>query len=569
MAVMRMGEMLVARGYVTSDQLQSALDAQGGLSNPLAVGDMLVSMGYLSQRDKLRCLAEQWGVEFVDLQERPADDEIVRQVGQEICRRHKVLPLSRENGRVIVAMKEPNDIYAIDALRLLLGRDVEPVMAEEDDILLAINRSFASDQPTVESQLEDINLDAIALAPGEKEEDVNVTQLREMTEEAPVIRLANLIISRAVQMKASDIHMEPQREGIRTRYRVDGLLQEGMQLPPKVQAPLVSRIKIMASMDIAEKRAPQDGRISMIIDGKQYDFRVSTLPSAFGEKVVMRILDKSNLALGLQKLGFLPKILELLEGMLQRTYGILLVTGPTGSGKSTSLYSMLGKLNSMEKNILTIEDPVEYELAGLTQTGVNPKAGMTFASGLRTMLRQDPDIIMVGEIRDGETALIAVEAALTGHLVLSTLHTNDAPGAIARLTDMGVEPFLIASSIIGVLAQRLVRAICPKCKVPYHPPLDAVRRLGMTVDSGQPVTFYRGAGCDSCRGTGYKGRIGIYELMGMSDEIRDLAMERAGSHRIKEAAIRNGMSTLKQDAIEKVLLGVTTLEETFRVVYGG
>jgi type IV pilus assembly protein PilB len=325
----------------------------------------------------------------------------------------------------------------------------------------------------------------------------------------------------------------------------------------------------MASMDIAEKRAPQDGRISLRIDGKQFDFRCSTLPCAFGEKVVLRILDKSNLSIGLQRLGFLPKILEQLESILQRSYGFILVTGPTGSGKSTSLYSMLSKLNSMEKNIITIEDPVEYELPGLTQAGVNVKAGLTFASGLRTMLRQDPDIVMVGEIRDGETALIAVEAALTGHLVLSTLHTNDAPGAIARLTDMDVEPFLIASSVVGVLAQRLCRTICSKCKVAYQPPMDAVRRLGMNLEADQSVTFYRGAGCDNCRGSGYKGRVGIYELMLMNDEIRDLTMERAGSHRIKEAAIRNGMLTLKQDAIEKVLLGMTTLEETFRVVYGG
>jgi type II secretory ATPase GspE/PulE/Tfp pilus assembly ATPase PilB-like protein len=307
----------------------------------------------------------------------------------------------------------------------------------------------------------------------------------------------------------------------------------------------------------------------MIIEGKQWDFRVSTLPSQFGEKVVLRVLDKSAIGVGLHRLGIMPKTLEQFENLIQRTYGIILVTGPTGSGKSTTLYSVLSKLNSTEKNILTIEDPVEYELAGITQVGVNPKAGLTFATGLKCMLRQDPNIIMLGEIRDEETGTIAVEAALTGHLVLSTLHTNDAPGSIARLLDMGIEPFLISSAVCGVIAQRLVRQICPKCKISYQPPMDAVRRLGLSTETTQGVKFYRGKGCEHCRGTGYKGRTGIYELMTVNDEIRDLALQRASGHQVKEAAIRNGMITLKSDATEKVLLGVTTLEETLRVVYSG
>ena len=575
MATMQIGELLVSRGYVTPDQLQSALDAQSGLPTAEALGDLLVNMGYLSVRDKMRCLADQWGCEFVELDTFPFDAEVVKLVSQEICRRYKAIPISRSHGRVVVAMRDPNDIYAIDAIRLIVGADVEPVMAEEEDILGAISRFYANDtsaQEAMQTALRDIDLDSDNFSisqMGETTDDVSVEQLREMVEEAPVVRLANLILADAVKDGVSDIHIEPTREGMRVRNRIDGILLEVMQLPKKVQASLTSRIKIMSGMDIAEKRAPQDGRISMIIDGKQWDFRVSTLPSAFGEKVVMRVLDKSAIGIGLHRLGILPKTLDQFELLIQRTYGIVLVTGPTGSGKSTTLYSVLSKLNSTEKNILTIEDPVEYELQGLTQVGVNPRAGLTFASGLRCMLRQDPNIIMVGEIRDGETGMIAIEAALTGHLVFSTLHTNDAPGAIARLLDMSIEPFLISSAVAGVLAQRLVWQICPKCKVSYQPPMDAVRRLGMNTENSAGVKFFRGKGCDHCKGTGYKGRIGVYELMVVNDEVRDMALQRASSHRIREAAIRNGMITLKADATEKVMLGVTTLEETLRVIYSG
>lgn len=569
------GQILVTRGYITEQQLKSALEAQSGLPTAQALGDTLVSMGYLSQRDKWRCLAEQWGVEFIELDTFPVDPEVATLVGQEICRRYKALPISRSNGKVVVAMKEPNDIYAIDNLRLILGADVEPALADEEDIIASVQRYFADDgsaQEAVQRTLSEIDLDGVAVEAADSDtstDDTSIEQLRELVDEAPVVRLSNLILSNAVKDGASDVHMEPTREDVRIRYRVDGVLREASHIPKKVQAALTSRLKIMASMDIAEKRAPQDGRISLIIDGKQWDFRVSTLPSQFGEKLVLRVLDKSNIGIGLHRLGISPKTLELFENIIQRTYGIILVTGPTGSGKSTTLYSVLSKLNSTEKNILTIEDPVEYELAGITQVGVNPKAGLTFATGLRCMLRQDPNIIMVGEIRDQETGTIAVEAALTGHMVLSTLHTNDAPGAIPRLLDMDIEPFLISSAVVGVLAQRLVRVICPRCKTSYQPPMDAVRRLGMSADPGQGVKFYRGRGCDFCKGTGYKGRCGIYELLTVNDEIRDLALQRASGHQIREAAIRNGMITLKQDAIEKVLLGVTTLEESLRVVYSG
>jgi len=569
------GQILVSRGYITPEQLQAALEAQQGLPTMQALGDTLVSMGYLTPRDKWRCLAEQWGVEFVELDTFPVDPDVVKLVGQEICRRYKAIPISRSNGRVVVAMKEPNDIYAIDNLRLIIGADVEPCLAEEEDIIGAVSRFFANDGSAQEAvkntlrELDDSNVDVMAAPEDTTSDDVSVESMRELVDEAPVVRLANLILSQAVKDGASDIHIEPTKEGIRVRYRVDGVLREASSLPRKVQAALISRVKIMASMDIAEKRAPQDGRISLLIDGRQWDFRVSTLPSQFGEKTVLRVLDKSAIGIGLHRLGISPKTLEQFENLITRTYGIILVTGPTGSGKSTTLYSVLSKLNSAEKNILTIEDPVEYELAGITQVGVNPKAGLTFAAGLKCMLRQDPNIIMLGEIRDEETGTIAVEAALTGHLVLSTLHTNDAPGSIARLLDMGIEPFLISSAVIGVIAQRLVRVICPRCKTAYQPPMDAVRRLGVSADSSQGIKFYRGRGCDFCKNSGYKGRIGIYEMMVMNDEVRELALQRASSNAIKEAAIRNGMITLKADAIEKVLLGVTSLEESLRVVYSG
>ncbi|HOM71777.1 MAG TPA: type II secretion system ATPase GspE, partial [Armatimonadota bacterium] len=549
-------------------------EKQKQLKTQESLGDVLVNMGLIGEKDRVRCLGEQWGVPFVDLSETQPDPEALKMVSQDLARRQKVIPIAHNNGKLTLAMKNPLDIFVIDEIRLMTGVEVEPMIATEEDIVSAINRCYKSEasvKKVVNEVMRDIEGTEIDFTTTEpvKEEDISIEQLKELSEEAPVIRLANLIISRAVQDGASDIHIEPGRDAVRVRFRVDGILHEALAVPKKIQASLISRVKIMAEMDIAEKRAPQDGRIGAVIDGRQFDFRVSTLPSVYGEKIVLRVLDKSSISIGLNKLGLLPETMERFESLIVRTYGIILVTGPTGSGKSTTLYSVLSKLNSGEKNILTIEDPVEYELAGITQVQINSRAGLTFAAGLRTMLRQDPNIVMVGEIRDAETAIIATEAALTGHLVLSTLHTNDAPGAITRLIDMGIEPFLISSGVIGVLAQRLVRCICTKCKEQYKPPLDAVKRLGIPLDEGSSVTFYRGKGCDYCKGTGYKGRIGIYELMIMNDKIRDLVLTRASSHTIREAAIQTGMKTLKEDAMEKILLGTTSLEESLRVIYSG
>jgi len=569
-----LGEICLRLHLITQEQLEQALEKQKQLKTQESIGDVLVNMGLITERDLVRCLGEQWGVPFVDVTEIEPDPEALKMVSQELARRQKVLPISRKNGKLSLAMKNPLDIFTIDEIRLMTGGEVEPMISLEEDIVAAIGRFYRTDasvKEAVSEVMRDIEGGQIDFTTSDKEdeEEFSIEQLKELSEEAPVIRLANLIISRAVADGASDIHIEPTKNAVRVRFRLDGILHEGLAVPKKIQASLISRVKIMADMDIAEKRAPQDGRIGAVIDGRQFDFRVSTLPSVYGEKIVMRVLDKSAISIGLSKLGLLPETLERFESLIMRTYGIILVTGPTGSGKSTTLYSVLSKLNSGEKNILTIEDPVEYELAGITQTQINPRAGLTFATGLRTMLRQDPNIMMVGEIRDAETAIIAIEAALTGHLVLSTLHTNDAPGAVTRLIDMGIEPFLISSSVIGVLAQRLVRVICAKCKEQYKPPGDAVQRLGIPVETGTSVTFYRGRGCDHCKGTGYKGRIAVYELMVMNDKVRDLILARASSHTIRQAAMESGMKTLKDDAMEKILLGTTSLEESLRVIYSG
>lgn len=570
------GEIFIRLGLVTEDQVAQAEQKRQQLratdKGPNTLGHVLVNMGLITEKDRVRCLGEQWGVPFIDLSDYQLEPDILKLISQEVARKLKAIPMFRKNGKLTVAMKNPLDIFAIDEIRLMTGTDVEPVVVTEEDLINAINRSYRTESSmtqVVQAVMEDIDVDFTAGGADVEDDEMSIEQLRELSEEAPVIRLANLIISRAVSDKASDIHIEPGREAVRVRFRIDGILNEALAAPKKVQASLISRLKIMADMDIAEKRAPQDGRISAVIEGKQIDFRVSTLPSVHGEKVVMRILDKSSICIGLNSLGMLPHTLETFEAIISRTYGIILVTGPTGSGKSTTLYSVLSKLNSGEKNILTIEDPVEYELAGITQSQINTRAGLTFATGLRTMLRQDPNIIMVGEIRDAETAIIAIEAALTGHLVLSTLHTNDAPGAVTRLIDMGIEPFLIASGVVGILAQRLVRVICPKCKESYSPPVDAVKRLGIGLDQSSGVTFYRGRGCEFCKGSGYKGRLGVYELMPVSDSVRDLILARQSSYAIREVAIQEGMKTLKDDAMEKILLGSTTLEESLRVIYSG
>jgi type IV pilus assembly protein PilB len=530
-------------------------------------------MGLITEKEKVRILGRQWGIPFVDLSDKQIDRDLLKLIPHHLLQRWKAVPIDRNGPRLVVAMVNPLDVYAIDQMRLVSGTDIESVIASGEDIAHALGQS-ASAREELQGALQDMSnefgepTDIEVDAVGKDDEDMSVDQLREMMDDAPVVRLANLVIHQALRDKASDIHIQPEATRVRVRYRIDGIMHDVMTVPKKAQAPLISRIKVMADLDIAEKRAAQDGRISLRTGAGEFDFRVSTNPGVHGEKVVMRILDKKGVQVRLDQLGIPKAMMDDFDALINRSFGIITVTGPTGSGKSTTLYSALNVLNSPDKNILTIEDPVEYQLPGLTQTQVNVRAGVTFASALRTFLRQDPDIILVGEIRDPETALIATEAALTGHLVFSTLHTNDAPTAVARMIEMGIEPFLVSSAVIGVLAQRLVRVICTECKEAYTPPLEAFRRLNLAMDL-ESVTFYRGQGCDRCRHSGYKGRIGVFELMLVSDHLRGLILRKAPTHELRQAALEGGMMTLRQDAMQKILEGVTTMEEALRVVYTG
>ena len=568
------GEVFIDEGLITQEQLQMAQDKQREVGGTEPIARVLVSLGFIEERDRVRCLGKVWGIPFVDLQKTVPKPEVLPLISPQLAKRYKTIPLDKNGEKLVVAMANPLDVFVIDELRLATGLEIEPSIASEEDINITLSNYYKIDlnvNDALAGVIKDFDAD-IELSTV-TEEELSEAELREMGDDAPIIRLANLIISQAIQDKASDIHVEPQKEGMRVRYRVDGVLLDGMSLPRKVIAPLCSRFKIMAEMDIAEKRTPQDNRIGLTLGGKDYDLRVSTLPVVYGEKIVMRVLDKGGVKVGLGKLGFLPGNLKLIEDLCNRSYGIILVTGPTGSGKSTTLYSILNKLNTGQTNIITVEDPVEYELQGINQCGVNVRAGMTFSAGLRAMLRQDPDIIMVGEMRDSETATIAMEAALTGHLVLSTLHTNDAPSAATRLIDMDVEPFLISSSIVGVLAQRLVRTLCPNCREAYTSTRESLIRCGFPVpeevgaETGGELTLFRGAGCDACKKTGYKGRTGVHELMMLNDDIRDKILEKSPSHILRNLAVANGMRTLQMDAVQKILMGVTSVDEVLRVIY--
>lgn len=568
------GEVFITEGLITQDQLKMAVDKQRELGGNDPIARVLVSMGFIQERDRVRCLGKIWGIPYVDIADKFPPNEVLQIISPQLAKRFKAIPLEHEGNKLVVAMANPLDIFVIDELRLTTGLEIDPVIAVEDDLNQALATLYKIDL-NVNDALTNVmrDFDGEIEVGKIEDEELSEAELREMGEDAPIIRLANLIINQAVLDKASDIHIEPGKDGIRVRYRVDGVMLETMKLPRKVTAPLTSRFKIMSDMDIAEKRAPQDNRISATIQGKEYDFRVSTLPIAYGEKIVLRVLDKGGINVGLSKLGFLPHNLKTVEDMCSKSYGIILVTGPTGSGKSTTLYSILNKINTGQNNIITIEDPVEYELAGINQCGVNVRAGMTFAAGLRAMLRQDPDVIMVGEMRDHETSTIAMEAALTGHLVLSTLHTNDAPSAPTRLIDMGVEPFLISSSIIGVLAQRLVRMICPACKEAYPATRESLLRYGFPIpdeigaETAGELTLFRGVGCEKCKNTGYKGRTGVHELLLMTDDVKDKVLEKSPSHIIRGLGIQNGMKTLQVDAVQKILMGITSVDEVLRVIY--
>ncbi len=572
------GEILIDKKFITPEQLAQARDVQK--SAPGELGRLLVDLGFATERDVVQAKAEAEGLTFIDLTKHAPESSAVNVVPEHIVKKHNALPVKKEGPKLWVAMADPRNIVAVDDIRMVSRcPQVVPLMTVPSDLEDAIARAYAGSGGTgvqavaPSSMMGDVGKMIAEMGPGSRGggggDDDDDSEGSVAAEAAPIIRMANAIIVQAVGSGASDIHIEPDRRGVRVRYRIDGVLHEAMTIPKHIQAPLISRYKIMTnSMDIAERRIPQDGRIPIRHEGKDYDMRVSCLPSLYGEKIVMRILDKSSVLLGLNRLGFAPDVQMQLEELTLQPNGMMLVTGPTGSGKTTTLYSVLNKISSIEKNIITVEDPIEYQLGGITQVAVNKKAGLNFGNALRSFLRQDPDIIMVGEMRDLETAEIAIEAALTGHLVLSTLHTNDAPSATIRLADMGVEPFLISATVIGILAQRLTRKICTNCKEPYKVNAEELRRFGFVPeDPDQEVTLFRGRGCEICRNKGYKGRLGVYELLRVNEEIAELVVRRAPLADIKDAAKANGMKEMKEDGLQKVLEGITTPEEVMRVVF--
>jgi len=552
--VQRLGQILLKARVLTQDVLGDAL--LRAKQDRVKLGETLISMGAASPEEVLRALAEQNGLPFVTAEELPSAPPVVKNLSPKYLRQYVSCPIAVDGAAVTVATADPANPVLIDDLRQMLGAKVSLCVASAPAILDAIERAYGASTP-LQKIVE-------GMAPGETvegEEDVN--HLRDLAFEAPVVRLVNLLIEEAVASEASDIHVEPFEDRLRVRYRLDGILYDRESPPRKLQAALTSRIKLMAEMNIAERRLPQDGRIRVTAGGRRVDIRVSTVPTVHGESLVMRLLDRSSVFLPFDRLGFSPPVAESYEALIRRPHGILLVTGPTGSGKTTTLYAALDKINSPDKKIITIEDPVEYQLGGINQIPVRPTIGLSFAAGLRHIVRQDPDVIMVGEIRDLETAEIAIQAALTGHLVLSTLHTNDAPSAIARLQDMGAESYLVASVLNGVLAQRLVRRVCGTCRAPHEPEPRDLLAIGVADATG--VELFRGKGCDECRGTGYRGRIGIYELFVISEEARSLILSKRPSGEIRRYAIERGMVTLRDDGWAKARAGITTVEEILRV----
>jgi len=555
-----LGQVLLDAGLITPETLQAALARQKATRAP--IGEVLVAMGAVGKDDVLRALAQQQGLPYLTREELPSSAPLVKNLSPKYLRHYRVCPISIEGSILTVATSDPANPLLLDDLRQSIGPGIKLAVAPEEAILEAIERTYgAGASSPLQRIVEGIREEG---GGGEGEEDIN--QLRDMAFEAPVVRLVNLLVENAVMAEASDIHIEPFEDSLRVRYRIDGVLFDQESPPRRLQAAVTSRIKIMAELNIAERRLPQDGRIRVTLGGRRIDIRVSTIPTIHGESIVMRLLDRSSIFLPLEKLGFAPDTRRLFEHLIARPHGMLLVTGPTGSGKTTTLYGALDKINSPGQKIITIEEPVEYQLKGVNQIAVKPKIGLTFVNGLRHIVRQDPDIIMVGEIRDLETAEISIQAALTGHLVFSTLHTNDATSAITRLENMGCEPYLISSVLHGVLAQRLVRRICAACRAPRDVDPADLRALGIAEALTAAPPLFKGAGCDQCRGTGYRGRTGIYELFIISEEVRSLIVSKAPAGEIRGRAIGElGMSTLREDGWVKAKLGITTVEEVLRV----
>lgn len=568
----RLGEMLVAGGLITEEQLRKALDEQK--KRGAKIGEIFVDLGFINELNLASFLGRQLNIPFIEIEKQLIDTDTVRLIPGSMARRLTAIPLYKEQGALVVAMADPLNIFGIDDIQKATGKDIRLAVATRSDILRAIDRYY-----DVSPALEAAAMDFAGAPPAEEAPEAPVS-----TEDAPIVKLVSMLIAQAIMDHASDIHIDPEGKLISVRYRIDGILREVKSLPREMHAPIVSRIKILANMDIAEKRIPQDGRFqarithtdsgpivtavfrernALRLDGETtVDIRVSTLPAIQGETIVMRLLDRSNIILDLESLNFTSPMLTRYRSLIARPYGMILVTGPTGSGKTTTLYASINTLDRKSNNIVTVEDPVEYQMMGVNQVQVNPKAGVTFASGLRSILRQDPDVIMVGEIRDRETAEIAIHAALTGHLVFSTLHTNDAAGAATRLVDMGIEPFLIASSAIGIMAQRLVRKTCDLCKKPYAASPELLRELGLPNGN---VTFYRGEGCQACKNSGYQGRVGLFELLEMSEPIRGHIVSKSSSSVLKTAALQAGFESLRHEGLIKAASGITTVEEVLRV----
>ena len=551
---MRLGEIIRKIKNIPEEEIERAASAAAERGE--RIGEALLRMKLITKKELANALAVQFNLPFEkEINPDAISDDLIEGLPIQFAKNFVLLPIERTDGGIKVAISDPLDLYPLNDLSIFYGGiPIVPVIASPDDIIEAINKVYDRKTKRTEVMVEEIEVGAEEI----QEFDEPIDLLDEV-DEAPIIKLVNNLLFQAVRSRASDVHFEPFEKEVVVRFRIDGVLHEIMRVPKKAHASMVSRVKVMSSLNIAEKRLPQDGRARIKIAGKDIDLRVSVVPTSYGERVVMRLLDRSSMMLPLEEIGLKGQKLEKLLKIINMPYGIFLVTGPTGSGKTTTLYASITKLNREEKNIITIEDPVEYQLKGIGQIQVNPKINLTFAQGLRSILRQDPDIIMVGEIRDLETAEIAIHASLTGHLVFSTLHTNDSAGAITRLIDMGVEPFLVASSLIGVLAQRLVRTICPFCKKPYKPSSDEIKEL-----KGAKV-LYRGEGCEQCMGTGYRGRTGIFELLIVDEDIRTLISKNVPTNVIKKTAVEKGMDTLREDGIKKVLEGITTLEEVIRV----
>jgi type IV pilus assembly protein PilB len=552
-------EILLSQGKITPEQLEEALLLQQ--EDRREIGQILLSLGYISKEDLAKSLALRLRLEYVELTEKDIDRRAVTLVEQKVLRKHGAVPMRVENGRLITAVSDATDFYALEDLRILSGYPITPVVAVDYEIRRVLDRVFAVGEE-VADLLEDTG--------GELAAEDNAEVELEGDGSAPIVRFVASILRRAIDDGASDIHVEPRNRELAVRMRVDGMLRVITSVPPRLQSGIVARLKVLADLDIAEKRLPQDGRFSVRLGDQKVDLRVATLPTIFGERVVLRLLSTANVGMDLKGLGFAPEVQSRYEGIFRRPYGTILVTGPTGSGKSTTLYATLRELNSPEKNIITVEDPVEYGIGGVNQVQVNPKIGLTFASGLRSILRSDPDVVMIGEIRDTETAKISVKAALTGHLVLATLHTNDAPSAVTRLTDMGVEPFLISSAVDCVIAQRLARRLCERCKRPTKLEAETLSGLGLPTErfarEVEGYNFHDAVGCERCGGTGYRGRIGVYEMMVVTDDIRKVILKRASADEVRETAEEVGMIPLREDGLLKAAQGITAIEEVLRTV---